>query len=589
MRPLSSRPLTTRSFAALRVAGLGSVPYDPSIMARRGVLGGFVAIGLAAACGGGSPAALEASGGGGGSTTGVHDAGPLPEGGTVPPPVAPACAKAAGGGAATVAAPTLLTKLADRWQESWLASPAVVDLDGDGKSEILVARSELLIAWRLDGSVLFRFDTGGGRIWASPVVGDFVGDARPEIAVAARDKVWLLDASGAPLPGFPVTWQDEMRSLAAGDLDGDGHLDLVAALAHGSPSDVVAAWRSDGRPVPGFPPNATGASGCAADGKCYLAGCYDQNLAIGDLDGDGKADVIVPHDDAYASFHRGTGEAFDANPMFPVKKTPGVRYLYDLAEAKQGYSDHEATSLQAHFTNSAPAIADLDGDGKPDVVLLGSTQNASQDNRLLGVGVFAVRPDASRLASWQSPVRAPDYLAGLWDFDGTNVVAATNQITVADLDPAHAGPELVFAGFDGRIHAVSADAHELFATTYTTDPRVLTGGVVVADLSGDGAPEIVFATYSPDADKAALFVLGAAGAVLQKVALPGRGAMAVPTIADVDGDGALDIVVSLKDAVDKVDAVHVYRVPASAPNCLPWPTGRGNLLRSGFVPPAAKK
>jgi hypothetical protein len=556
---------------------------------KRSLAPAVIAIALvpcALACGGGDAPSAASSGAGGAGTTTTATS--LPDGGSAPPPVAPSCAKAPGGGSATVATPKLALTLKDRWQESWLASPAVVDLDGDGKNEILVARSELLLAFRQDGSVAWRFDTGGGRIWASPVVADFAGDARPEIAIAAREKVWLLDASGAPLPGFPVSYEDELRSLAAGDLDGDGHLDLAAAVAHGSPTDVVVAWRSNGTLVPGFPPNAAGVSGCAVDGKCYLAGCFDQNLAIADLDGDGKDDVVVPQDDAYASFHHGSGVAFDANPMFPAKKVPGVRYLHDLAEAKAGYSEHEATSLQAHFTNTAPAIADVDGDGRPDVVMLASTQNAAQDQRELGVGLWIVHPDASRLEAWQSPVRAPDYLAGLWDFDGTNVVAATNQVTVADLDPAHPGPELVFAGFDGRIHAVTSDAKEVFATTYTTDARVLTGGVAVADLSGDGSPEIVFATYSPDEGKSALVVLSAAGAEVARVPLPKRGAMAVPTIADVDGDGTLEIVVSLKDAEDKVDAVHVYTVPGSSGGCLLWPTGRGNLRRSGFVAPPSK-
>jgi hypothetical protein len=51
----------------------------------------------------------------------------------------------------------------------------------------------------------------------------------------------------------------------------------------------------------------------------------------------------------------------------------------------------------------------------------------------------------------------------------------------------------------------------------------------------------------------------------------------------VDGDGQLDIVVSLKDAEDKVESVRVYGVPGSAANCVLWPTGRGNLLRNGLV------
>jgi hypothetical protein len=479
--------------------------------------------------------------------------------------------------------PTLLISLKDRWEEAWLGSPAVVDLDGDGVREIVVPRDDQLLAWSPTGEVKFKFATKNGRIWASPVVADFTGDAALEIAFASRGKIYLLDAKGALMPGFPVTWEDEIRSLAAGDVDGDGKLDIVAAPGHSGPTDVMNAWHADGTSVAGFPPNAKGVSGCAADKKCYLAGCYDQNLAVGDLDGDGKADVVAPHDDAYASIHKGTGEAFDASAIFPAKKTPGVRYLHDLAEAEQGYSDSEETALQAHFTNSAPAIADLDGDGKPEVILLGSVQNASQSDRLKGVGLWAVHADASRLAGWEAPLHSPDYLAGLWDFDGTNVVGATNQVTVADIDPSHAGPELIYAGFDGRIHAASAQRQALWATTYTTDDHVLTGGVVAGDLSGDGRPEIVFATYSTDNDKGALWVLDAAGGVLHTIPLPRRGAMPVPTLADINGDGTVEIVVSLKDAEDKVESVQVYSVAGSAENCLLWPTGRGNLWRNGWV------
>jgi hypothetical protein len=78
-------------------------------------------------------------------------------------------------------------------------------------------------------------------------------------------------------------------------------------------------------------------------------------------------------------------------------------------------------------------------------------------------------------------------------------------------------------------------------------------------------------------------VLDAGGNLLHQVPLPRRGAMAVPTIADVDGDGTVEIVVSLKDAEDMVESVLVYTVPGSADNCLLWPTGRGSLLRSGLV------
>ena len=320
--------------------------------------------------------------------------------------------------------------------------------------------------------------------------------------------------------------------------------------------------------------------------KCYLAGAYDQNVALGDLDGDGHADLVVGQDDAYFSIHKSTGEAFDANPMFPAKKTPGVRYLFDLAEAEQGYADDESTALQAHFTNTAPAIADLDGDGVPEVILLGSVQNASQTNRLMGVGLWALHHDASRLAGWETPFHAPDYLAGLWDYDGVNIVAATNQVTVADIDPTHAGPEMIFAGFDGRIHAVGADAKRSWSYTYTTDPNVLTGGVVVADLTGDGIPEIVFDTYSMDPDKSfALHRLDAGGNKLLRHPAPrprrhDRAHHRRRERRRHAGDRGLPQGRHRRDGERR----GVDGVPGSSTNCLKlWPTGRGNLLRNGWV------
>jgi hypothetical protein len=112
---------------------------------------------------------------------------------------------------------------------------------------------------------------------------------------------------------------------------------------------------------------------------------------------------------------------------------------------------------------------------------------------------------------------------------------------------------------------------------------VLTGGVAIGDLSRDGRPEIVFASYSPDAGKSALFILDASGNRLHTIALPDRGAMSVPTLADADADGDLDIVINLKDGVSNVRQVLVYEVANSNDSCLGWPTGRGNLLRNGFV------
>ena len=49
------------------------------------------------------------------------------------------------------------------------------------------------------------------------------------------------DAGLKPLPGFPVTFLDEIRSISAGDVDGDGKLEIVA----GTTMDLDANGHTD--------------------------------------------------------------------------------------------------------------------------------------------------------------------------------------------------------------------------------------------------------------------------------------------------------------------------------------------------------
>src|SRR5262245_13186890 len=94
-----------------------------------------VALVVLAACGGSSSTSMP----------GDDDPAPLP---------APSCDSA--GGTATVAAPVLAYTLADRYHEAWLASPAVADLNGDGKMEIVAPRDSQLIVWHTDNTIAWR-------------------------------------------------------------------------------------------------------------------------------------------------------------------------------------------------------------------------------------------------------------------------------------------------------------------------------------------------------------------------------------------------------------------------------------------------
>ena len=96
-------------------------------------------------------------------------------------------------------------------------------------------------------------------------------------------------------------------------------------------------------------------------------------------------------------------------------------------------------------------------------------------------------------------------------------------------------------------------------------------------------PELVFGTYG------ASRALGSADRALgpgkrlfdirlrqQGSDRNGIGIAAAPSIGDLTGDGRLEIVVSTFD-----HGIDVFRVPRSDTKRMPWPTGRGNLLRNG--------
>jgi hypothetical protein len=92
---------------------------------------------------------------------------PAANGQTAPDSLTPVCAPVAGGGSTTTAQPTLLATLFDRWHEAWLGSPAVADLTGDGSREILAARDEKLLGWKIvagSGTIVFDETAPAGRI-----------------------------------------------------------------------------------------------------------------------------------------------------------------------------------------------------------------------------------------------------------------------------------------------------------------------------------------------------------------------------------------------------------------------------------------
>ena len=169
-------------------------------------------------------------------------------------------------------------------------SVAIGDVDGDGDNDVLAAASSLnAVLWyeNLDGRGSFssRKIVEDNLLAARTIsVGDIDGDGDLDVLYGTKQfgqLAWLenLDGSGDSWAGRPIVSDEEdVRSVLARDLDGDGDLDALAALFV---SDEIVWYENldgDGNFGPAQP-LATGAGGA------------DSVFAI-DLDGDGDVDAL---------------------------------------------------------------------------------------------------------------------------------------------------------------------------------------------------------------------------------------------------------------------------------------------------------
>ncbi len=480
-------------------------------------------------------------------------------------------------------APILRMTLPASWDENWFGSPAVYDLDDDGHCEIIAGRHSVLYVWSSDGDSRWRApvgenasspnDHGSARQYASPVVGDLDNDGNGEIAIAYSNKAAVYDHSGALLPGWPQTFpgpDGEIRAIAAADLEGDGAFEILVVKTGRGP--VTMAWRIDGSGVAGWPQ----AANCD---ECNDYGGYNQNIGAADLDGDSLPETVSSYDQCHIGIMHADGSPYAAHSSFSAAGpwVSSVPLFHDIALAQQGWgADGNARD---EFTDSPPVFGDIDRDGVAEVILYSDYELAGE-YQIRGNCLWAFNVDLSRAAGFAQPLCSGEPLfTGYTD----NIVQVAPAPALGDLS-GDGDLEIVAPSYDGLMRCFSANGREQWSWRFDTRgaPFIGASGPVIGDLNADGAAEVVFTTYSVAQDVSEMIILDAEGTLVHAVAIAGRGSMSPPTLDDIDGNGELEIVVSLKDILGGgKGGVQIWDIAGADTSKRDWPTGRGNYLRDG--------
>jgi hypothetical protein len=549
-----------------------------------------------------------------------------PDGGVVPTPT---CKSE--GGTAPVARPVRIhTMTGDKsWAETgWFSSPGLVDLNGDGKKEI-VAPFYSLFVFDSAGNTLSTIPEGKytqGRIYAPAVVADLDGDGVMDIVAAGNQGTVAAYEWRGKLtlkPGWPASTKSggqapEGRGMAAGDLDGDGKVEVVVTTTNtadtGSQVFVFSPdgklFQPSGTTFAAWPRYNTG-KGVGGDADTNGPGqsgygCYGLNVGIGNIDDDPQQEIIVTYDNHQINAFKPDGTSILASPYFTNHES---KYLgnrldwgqfirwYDPVVEDKHYHLHTGdwpdikTTMWLQWTASPPSVADLDGDGKNDVIGIPNAE-MKDPYETQGYAFVALQGaygdgqgSAMRLPGWENfPISAKPAVRADGDWyppDGVPAPAIANVL-------GDERPEIVAAINDGAVYAYGPDARLLWRYDYAKGAaKTFASEPAIVDLNRDGLPEIVFGTYSLQKNSGRLVVLANTGQELYDITLDnqgdgggnGIGVPAAPSVADLDGDGNLEIVLLTFD-----HGIDVYTVPGSGTACLPWPTGRGNLLRNGQGP-----
>ena len=441
------------------------------------------------------------------------------------------------GGTDPVAAPRFVRRI-DTGETGWFSSPGLVDLDGDGRLEI-VAPFYSTFVFDATGHQLGRGTASKGRVYAPSVVTDLEGDGITDIVVGGGRARWRRTSSATAgctrKQGWPASTRSggqspEARGLAAADLDGDGtgrgggdddqHLPhRRPGLRLQRPRQAVPAARA------ATPPRGRATTGCAAPGNdLHVQPGRQPRLRRVRRErrhrqhrrrpraGDHRHLRQPPDQRVQPRRHLDPGVPVVHQPRVGRRRAPdGMGPVHPLGRPAGSSARHYhlhtgAWPSPARRRGSSgpprrPSVADLDGDGHNEVVGIPNAElhipYRTQGYAFMvldgayGDGTRSARRHAGfETAADVEPARVTGPAA-------TGTRPAGSRPRPWSTSAATPGPRSSSALPGGKVYAVGPDGHRRWTYTYArAGAKTFASEVVAADLNRDGIPELLFGTYS---------------------------------------------------------------------------------------------